>query len=94
MEQRLLDAGFSVVRSGSGTYPGFPVGEKEKYKKALRYLFEHRVRGWWNQPMREHGICTEEEFSQALEEAKEEAKQRQRGWRPVRSIAFSFRRQQ
>ncbi len=68
MERTLKDAGFPVVRSQSGTYPGFLKQDKDEFVKALRYLFEHRVEGWWGQDIVKHGICTDAEFKSALSE--------------------------
>lgn len=69
-EQVLLSAGFPVVRSQCGTYPGFLEADLDKYLEALRYLWRHRVKGWWNEPLVEKGICTEKEFRVALKQEK------------------------
>jgi hypothetical protein len=66
MEARLRAVGFRLYRSTSGTYPGFPRDEEAEYQRALRYLFENRVPGWWNQRMVDRQICTQEEFDKAL----------------------------
>lgn len=69
MEERLRDAGFNVVRSQSGTYPGFLESEKDEYVRALKYLFVYRVAGWWNQreAMIENKVCAPAEFKDALD---------------------------
>jgi len=66
MESRLRRAGFNVVRSQSGTYPGFRECDLDEYKRALKYLFDRRVPGWWNQKLIDHGICTQQEYDAAL----------------------------
>lgn len=63
---RLLWAGFRVVKSD--VYPGFPRDQEEEYIKALRFLFDNRVEGWWNQErdLVRYEICTQGEFDKAL----------------------------
>lgn len=63
----LLRAGFPVVKNN--VYPGFPKNQEDKYKEALKYLFENRIEGWWSQRSKllEYKICTEEEFKEALD---------------------------
>lgn len=64
--RRLADAGFPVVKSN--VYPGFPRDQEEEYKRALRFVYEHQVEGWWNQREKliAYGICTQEEFTATL----------------------------
>ena len=66
IEDALRGAGFPVVKSD--VYPGFPENDKETYVRALRFVYERRIEGWWNQREKliEHGICTEDEFKIAL----------------------------
>jgi hypothetical protein len=66
MERRLRDGGFNVARSSSGTYPGFPKDQEAEYLRALKWLYERRVEGWWNQRLVEHKVCTQAEFDAAL----------------------------
>lgn len=63
---RLLEAGFPVVKSD--VYPGFPRDQEEEYIRALRFVFDNRIEGWWNQErdLIKHEICTQEEFDKAL----------------------------
>ncbi len=63
---RLLDAGFPVVKSG--VYPGFPRVQEGQYSKALRFLYESKTEGWWNQERNlvQYSICTQEEFDRVL----------------------------
>jgi hypothetical protein len=67
MEEVLRNAGFDVVRSSDGTYPGFPKEAKAEYHRALKWLFDRDVEGWWNQQLVSEGICTQAEFSAKLE---------------------------
>lgn len=68
MERVLREAGFNVIRSQSGTYPGFPQDAEEEYKRALKYLFDNRIAGWWNQhDLTKYGLVTKEEFDEALQ---------------------------
>ena len=62
----LLEAGFKVVKSN--VYPGFPRDQLEEYIRALRYVYENRIKGWWNQEkdLIKHEICTQEEYDKAL----------------------------
>jgi len=62
----LLNAGFPVVKNN--VYPGFTESNQDEYKRALLYLFERRVEGWWNQRSKliEYGICTQAEYMAAL----------------------------
>lgn len=66
IEQRLRGAGFNVVKNN--VYPGFPKDAKEEYLRALKYVWEHKVDGWWNQKdaLFEHGICTKQEFNDSI----------------------------
>lgn len=66
MEAFLRAEGLPVVKNN--VYPGFMEKDLEEYKKALGLLFRCRVEGWWNQrvALLEHGICTEEQYSEAL----------------------------
>lgn len=66
MHDRLLARGYPVVKSD--VYPGFRREHLDLYVSALRYLYESRVEGWWNQERKliEHGICTQEEYDRAL----------------------------
>jgi len=68
----LLEAGFNVVKSN--VYPGFPKDKKEEYIRALKYLWDYKVEGWWNQEgkMIENGICTWNKFQAALHKAMED----------------------
>jgi hypothetical protein len=65
IEDKLRNAGFNVCRTASGTYPGFPRNELEEYKRALKYVYDNHIEGWWNQLhyFLEHGICTQEEYN-------------------------------
>ncbi len=65
----LLQAGYPVVKSD--VYPGFTKDNEEKYKEALAFLYENRIEGWWNQhsALIRNGICTEEEYSEALKKS-------------------------
>jgi hypothetical protein len=73
MERTLKSAGFNVVRSTSGTYPGFPEDAEHEYIRALKFLWDRQITGWWNQKlaMIRHGVCTAEEFDQVLRESRE-----------------------
>jgi hypothetical protein len=67
MGRVLREAGFAVITSG--TYPGFPKEAEDEYVRALKYLYDHRVDGWWGQrgKLIEHKVCTEAEFDTALD---------------------------
>ncbi len=69
IEEFLRARGFPVVKSD--VYPGFPKGEQgeQLFIQALRLVFEERVYGWWSQRqyLLQYNICTEEEFTLALE---------------------------
>ncbi|QQG41855.1 MAG: hypothetical protein HYV90_00885 [Candidatus Woesebacteria bacterium] len=62
----LREAGFPVVKNN--VYPGFARDQKEEYKEALAFVFEHRTNGWWSQEddLIKYGVCTQPEFDQAL----------------------------
>lgn len=66
MEDALRQAGFRVARSD--VYPGFYEEDKERYLAALRYLFDRRIEGWWNQEreMVQQGTCTQREYDVAI----------------------------
>jgi hypothetical protein len=66
IEKALREAGFPVVKNN--VYPGFPKNKKAVYIRALKYLWEHRTHGWWNQEEAfvKNGICTQEEFDHAM----------------------------
>ena len=55
--------GFSVSQSNV-----YPVIKEEDVPKALRLIYESRVEGWWHykEKYTELGICTPEEFDEAL----------------------------
>lgn len=65
MGQVLNDAGFPMRHSGA--YPVIQ-GTVEQIKAALKYLWDREIHGWWNQDRAfiEHGICTDEEFTNKL----------------------------
>lgn len=62
----LLNAGFPVVHQD--VYPGFARDKEDEYVRALRFLFIHRVPGWWNQrrDLVAYKIIDEQEFFDAL----------------------------
>lgn len=66
MEQVLRGAGFPVVKWD--VYPGFTKENEEQYIEALRYIFQNRIEGWWNQERKliQYEICTQEQFDRAL----------------------------
>jgi len=66
MERRLRNAGHPVTLTG--VYPAFT--NEEDFIKALQYLWDYLVEGWWNQSddMIKHGICTKEEYKNTLDE--------------------------
>jgi len=66
MRQRLREAGFPVVMND--VYHGFRLADKDEYIKALQFLFDNRVSGWWNQKERlfKEGICTLDEYAMAI----------------------------
>jgi hypothetical protein len=47
----------------------YPVLKECDVLQALKILYEHKVKGWWNYRDRyiKHEICTKEEFQKALE---------------------------
>jgi hypothetical protein len=60
MGERLRQAGFDV--RNSDVYPA--IQGTEEIKRALKFIFDNKVPGWWNQRhgMLKYGLCTEEEF--------------------------------
>lgn len=62
-KQFLRDKGFAVDQSDV-----YPVLRKSDAKRAMKLIWEHRVDGWWSYKRQyvDMGICTEEEFKQAL----------------------------
>jgi hypothetical protein len=69
IETHLRAAGFNVVKTD--VYPGFPKDQEEEFVRALKYVFDNRIHGWWSQRhnLLEYRICTEAEFSAALDRA-------------------------
>jgi hypothetical protein len=59
MFRALSEAGFDVRHSDV-----YPVLQGAEIVPGLRYLWDHRVPGWWNQRAAfiKHGICTAEEY--------------------------------
>ena len=66
MRDTLRNAGFRVAMLN--VYPGFRKNNKDGYIRALQFLLDNRIKGWWNQEreMIEHGVCTQEEFDNAI----------------------------
>lgn len=62
-KQFLRDKGFAVDQSDV-----YPVLRKSDAKRAMKLIWKHRVDGWWSYKRHyvDMGICTEEEFKQAL----------------------------
>lgn len=65
MSQVLKDQGFDVRN-----WDVHPVIQGEEIPKALRYLYDYKIHGWWNQQeaLIKYNICTQEDFSKALNE--------------------------
>ena len=66
MEIVLKAVGFDIVKSD--VYPGFPKSKEDEFIRALNYLYQHRVQGWWNQEkaLIDNKICTQLEFDKAM----------------------------
>lgn len=64
--EALLQAGFEVVKRN--VYPGFPEDQVDEFRRALDFVFERRIEGWWNQreALLKYEICTENEYEAAL----------------------------
>lgn len=64
--EALKHARFPVTRSGVS--PAFTKSKKYQYIKALKFLWNEKIEGWWNQrdAMIEHSICTIEQFTTIL----------------------------
>jgi len=60
----LISRGFEVEQSDA-----YPALKSEDFPRALEQIFNNRVEGWWNleRDFARHGVCTSEEFSQALQ---------------------------
>jgi len=69
MYTALKSAGFRVVKRD--VYPGFAESDEEEYVRALRFVYESGIAGWWNQrtDIIKHGIATAEEFQAKLSRA-------------------------
>lgn len=71
-ERELRRQGFAV--GNSDVYP--VVNSEEEYKKALQFIWDRKINGWWNykDDLVKYGICDAEEFTSVLRrqvEAKE-----------------------
>lgn len=66
IERFLRERAYPVVKAN--VYPGFAKDQEEKFKDALKLIFEFRVEGWWRQELNmvKYGICSQEKFNSAL----------------------------
>lgn len=64
MKRVLQESGRFPTLTYADVYPGFAKDDEENYVRALCFLFERRVAGWWNQREKliRYGICTEDEY--------------------------------
>lgn len=66
IQEVLKAVGFDIVKND--VYPGFPKDQEEEYKRALRFIWDYKIPGWWNQRRKliQYEICTEEQYQEAL----------------------------
>lgn len=73
-ELELRRQGFAV--GNSDVYP--VVDSEEEYKKALRFIWDRKINGWWHYKDKyaKYGICDAEEFTSVLRRQVEAGKKR------------------